>query len=582
MKKYIILLILISSSYVVKCQETTINNIKYNYVLKEKVFVHYNSSFLVSGEYLKYKIYCIRDRNKRISRFSKIAYIELVNSDKESIFKHKIRLKDGVGIGEYFLPATLKSGNYKLVSYTQAMRNEGEDYFYQGDISIVNPFKKIDKNLLVEKNVIEQKNSLVSSNTNISNSEKPNESFKIITQKDTYNNRSKVTLKLQDTNRQKINGKYSISVRKIDGILKPAVLTSKNYTKIYPKKELKKSYVTKFLPEFEGDLIIGKVLSKDTNKPEKDIRVVLTIPNEEYFLKFAQTDNEGKFMFKFKSKFSANTATIQVLNKNRKDYKVIIEKKTPKDYNTLSFNDFNLSPKIKNELLEISIQNQIENSYQSIKLDSISDEQLYQNNLLQDEAETFLLDDYTRFSTVKETILEIVKNVSTRKRKGQYSFHVAKLNPYDKETLNPLITVDGILTQNLNELAEFDAKNVKSISVIREKFNHGDFKFQGIISVITFNNSFNSRVNKDFLKSFTFSTPLKNRKYFSQQYNESNKYDRIPDYRRQLLWNPEFLLNGENETSFFTSDVKGLFEISIEGFQEDGTPVSSKKVISVE
>jgi len=58
---------------------------------------------------------------------------------------------------------------------------------------------------------------------------------------------------------------------------------------------------------------------------------------------------------------------------------------------------------------------------------------------------------------------------------------------------------------------------------------------------------------------------------------------RIPDYRQQLLWMPEFNFYGnEQEITFYTSDNKGVYEISFEGFTSQGKPVSIKEIITVE
>ena len=50
----------------------------YYKIPQEKVFLHYNSTFLLSGEKLLYKIYCINSKTKKLSNLSQIAYVELI------------------------------------------------------------------------------------------------------------------------------------------------------------------------------------------------------------------------------------------------------------------------------------------------------------------------------------------------------------------------------------------------------------------------------------------------------------------------------------------------------------------------
>jgi hypothetical protein len=115
----------------------------YNAIPKETVYIHHNDSFLLAGEYLYYKLYCLNAENNRPSDVSKIAYVELVGKDKQPIFKHKIKLRSGLGQGDFFIPTTIPSGNYKLIGYTQWMRNIGQKHFFISDITIVNPYREL-------------------------------------------------------------------------------------------------------------------------------------------------------------------------------------------------------------------------------------------------------------------------------------------------------------------------------------------------------------------------------------------------------------------------------------------------------
>ena len=96
---------------------------KINSYPKEKIYVHYNNDFLLSGEKLFYKIYCL-ENNNRFSSFSKIAYVELIDSNNNSVVQQKVSLTNGKGYGDIFINTKIKSGAYKLVSYTQWMKNE--------------------------------------------------------------------------------------------------------------------------------------------------------------------------------------------------------------------------------------------------------------------------------------------------------------------------------------------------------------------------------------------------------------------------------------------------------------------------
>ncbi|HJY14314.1 MAG TPA: hypothetical protein VJ304_16075, partial [Flavobacterium sp.] len=99
--------------------------------LDESVYVHANASTFVTGETLLYKIYCLKSSDKTPSIISKIAYVELVDSNKKSVFKTKIALENSYGQGDYFIPTTLKTGNYKLIGYTDWMLNKPTSDLFQ-------------------------------------------------------------------------------------------------------------------------------------------------------------------------------------------------------------------------------------------------------------------------------------------------------------------------------------------------------------------------------------------------------------------------------------------------------------------
>ncbi len=127
----------------------------YENIPQEKVFIHQNTSLLLSGEYLYYKVYCLNDKSNTLSEISKIAYIELIGSDKIPVFKHKIKLNRGLGQGDFLIPSTIQSGNYKLIAYTQWMKNLEQNQFFQSDISIINPFHTNQSALLKKNESIE-------------------------------------------------------------------------------------------------------------------------------------------------------------------------------------------------------------------------------------------------------------------------------------------------------------------------------------------------------------------------------------------------------------------------------------------
>lgn len=109
----------------------------------EEIDLHINSNFLISGERLFISAFCLKDGTKEISDLSKIAYIEIIDQNLQPILQQKISLVEGRGYADFFISSNISSGSYKIVAYTQWMKNQGVGSFFKSDLIIVNPFKSI-------------------------------------------------------------------------------------------------------------------------------------------------------------------------------------------------------------------------------------------------------------------------------------------------------------------------------------------------------------------------------------------------------------------------------------------------------
>ena len=95
----------------------------------------------------------------------------------------------------------------------------------------------------------------------------------------------------------------------------------------------------------------------------------------------------------------------------------------------------------------------------------------------------------------------------------------------------------------------------------------------------TFDKNFYEENEDIEILSFNHFRPEYRKEYFKQNYNLENiSYDRLPDYRSQLLWEPKLKIqSSEYKFNFYTSDNEGIYEIVIEGFSDDGQAVSVTK-----
>ncbi len=552
----------------------------FNKIPKEEIFVVINTDLFVVGETVFYKLFCLNKENNSLSKISKIAYVILVNDQREIIFEHKLKLNNGITNGDYYIPPNLKTGNYKLIFYTKWMNNNKEVPFYNLDIYIINPFSIENKETNVS-NVSEKENidsiRVKASNRlpliNIDNN------IQLITNTDTYKTRSKVSLELKNRNRHEDSGNYSISVRKID----PIEIVKKHSNNYYKSSSIKKNNFS--LPEIRGEIISGTILSKTNTLPIADIVVALSISENGNLFKNVKTNKFGKFYFNLYEDYKDGVLVIQVLDVNSENYKIVLDDFSFKYMDDLVFNQVKLNPNIKEWLLQKSISNQIESSFFDVKKDSI----LIKNmpEVFYGEASVeFLLDDYKRFSTLKETFIEVIKGAGIRKIKGKRK--IVLFNPETElnsllSSLETLALIDGIPIQNHEILLDYNVGKIEKVSIINEIYFYGPRIYNGILAFKTKQGDFSLPYSVPH-KRMNIVSPLNNKKYFNQKYNASqNELSRIPDFRAQLLWMPNFNLNKESkEIEFYTSNVKGMFQIVLEGFTHRGRYIKQNKYFKVE
>lgn len=563
---------------------------------KEKVYLHLNSTFFLSGEYLYYAVYCINSKTGKLSELSKISYIELVNEKRQAIFKHKILIDKGVGQGDYFIPVSIPSGNYKLIAYTRLMKNDIIDNVFQNDITIINPYQSDQSSLIAKDSV---SSGYVEQELKISKNkvlEKPNYStvtnpiFSLELSDSVFYRREKVSIVLKKLRKEIGDGDYSISVRKIDTIptIKkfPWTVNKSNYFKVSKEEMIWDDQF--IIPELRGELVEGKLFPLDTLiKDLENHKVVLSIPGKSYELKIANTNKEGHFYFNLETEYEGEEAFIQILGPHRNSLRAQLKPGMNWDYNSLSFTSFYLRPEMEKMILNRSVENQIRNNYFSVKKDTIKIKNI-RSPFDALKSEEFILDEYTRFPTVRETLVEIVNNVwlnfDDRLEKNFF-----KIRPYYNNTYqgvsNPLVIVDGLVIQNHEKIIEYPASKIKRINVIRDRYVLANEIFNGVLEINTFNGDFYKDMVDSYLQKISLFKPLAEKKYFRQQYNDLLKpeTDRIPDYRNQLFWEPKITIKKEITTfDFYTSDNPGKYEIQFLGFTNEGNLVHLRQIITVQ
>lgn len=125
-------------------QNDLVNQLQHSYssqvsnTLNEKMFLHTDKSFYLAGEIAWFKIYNVSAASHKLTDVSKVAYVEVLNSESKPVLQLKTSLNGGTGEGSVYLPLNMATGNYTLRAYTNWMKNFGAGSFFEKNISVVN------------------------------------------------------------------------------------------------------------------------------------------------------------------------------------------------------------------------------------------------------------------------------------------------------------------------------------------------------------------------------------------------------------------------------------------------------------
>lgn len=110
---------------------------------QEKVYLHTDKPYYYAGDQLFFKGYFAYGNPYLRDELSKVLHVEVISNDRDLLIEKKFPIRDGIVVGDFYLPDTLNGEKYFLRAYTNWMRNYGPNHYFLQPISILNPYKRI-------------------------------------------------------------------------------------------------------------------------------------------------------------------------------------------------------------------------------------------------------------------------------------------------------------------------------------------------------------------------------------------------------------------------------------------------------
>ena len=341
----------------------------------------------------------------------------------------------------------------------------------------------------------------------------------------------------------------------------------------------------KFLPEYEGHIVNGRVLNKKTGEPGKNITGFLSVPGKQFAFSNAISDEKGQIRFVIRNFLGTEDVIVQTDFKTDSLYRIDVINPFSEDTLSARVTPFDLFPNHKNSLVMRSIGIQSQNVYYSdsirrFLLPPVIDTTAFYGT----PDKEYWLDDYTRFITMEEVLREFVAEVRLRKQRDTFHFQVlnAPYKTFFEE--DPMVLIDGVPVFDINKIVSFDPLKIKKIAVVAQRYYHGSMVNQGIVSYNTYEGDLGGFELDPNALVVEYEGLQLQREFYSPAYNAENKTEnRLPDFRNVLYWSPGLNTNrdGKGEFSFYTSEIPGTYAVVICGMAKDGSCGSAVATFSV-
>jgi len=515
---------------------------------RECMRIYTDKDCYLTGEDLWIKV-CVTDSLYNESDISKVAYIEI--SDSRQVYtQNKVALQNGTGWGRVKLPQTMLTNTYQLTAYTRYMRNFGETYFPQKPIIILNVNEPIG-----ESN-IEVSDSLPATTSAATNS-----SLGLSADKAVYYNRSKVTVTVP---KLPANAKeLTLSVVRKDCIF-PALLPLSPLQNITSQKANQS-----FIAECEGHIVTGKLAVANA----ASINTKLSCIGKDIRIFDGQPQPDGN-TYLFYTSGITDRQDIVLTTSSETEYSCRLEIASPFAgiLSNQKLPKFRLSFDRK-ALAERSIGAQL---HHILPADSTKSQSIWDQLYSYRPSSSYNLNEYTRFNTVRETFIEFATGIGTIRQNGVSTIRLLQKDGKRFSDYKALVLLDGVPIEDHETILSYDARLLHYIHQYSGMYTFGGRTHEGIVSLVSLRGGLpNIRLDENSLQ-FSYEFP-QNKPFFAQPVydSEAQVQSRIPDFRHTLYWGADITCSTD-AVSFYTSDMKGLYVITLQGITAEGKEIKEQ------
>lgn len=331
----------------------------------------------------------------------------------------------------------------------------------------------------------------------------------------------------------------------------------------------------RYLPELNGHVVHGKIINSANGTPGVNINSFLSAPGSNTIFRTALSDDSGKVKFEMQNFYGSPAIIVQPTPGLSSNYHIEVENPFLSQYSQWAMAPFTIPAGNPVTLLDRSIGVQVENLYHAEKRDKIVYGFSDTVPFYQKPNELYLLDNYTRFTTMEEVLREYVMSVNVRRRSGRY--HLPVYN--DADPINkifdkdPLVLLDGVPVFDLDKLMRYDPLKVRKMETVTRRYYFGNLSFEGIVNLSTYDGGIEGYELDPGATVIDYEALQLHREFYSPVYETPQQVSsHAPDFRNVLYWQPSLKagIGGTAQTSFYSSDLPGKYVVVVQGIDKTG------------
>ena len=534
----------------------------------ERIFVSTDRNVYLAGD----AVWCSltnMDENGRFSNESAVAYLELISADG-TVCTAKIGLLEGRGAGSFRIPVTAPTGTYRLIAYTAINAAENGTPWQAGS-RLLTVFNSTSEARVTEGVEIVDEKAYEALSTAPATPEGALElSTRIRLQKGATS-----ILNLHNAGTA---ASVSLSVFHDDDLLPAAQEnTPGSFLRAIPRSVSLKKAVS---PENDGEVVSARIAGTILKNEDDITYTTLSAAGSPSDVYMGRSDGSDRIRFYTSNIYGNREIVCEVSQLDRKEGYISFESPfVLPDVGTLP--KLRLSPAQRSDLMARKSALRAE---KTLRIDTLITYMRHREDLMLSSLskKRYHLDDYTRFPSVKEIIVEIIPELHLRTTRGRQVLTLTIADALEKNftrTDNILVMMDGVVLSDLDLLVGFDAMLIEDIDIYDEAFLCGKYPFRGLVNFIT---------KKNYVTALHFPANVRVLDFqgvaYPVAYNGAVPEGKGQDQRQLLYWHPILQLDADSDyrLEFTAPGYSGRFKAVAEGFTEDGKPIHQEFTFEVE